>query len=1306
VIVHRTHDDSRSEPAPPWRALPIERLVFCALWATGPDTTLDAIVRIQAIRAGATPGTLDVLDRFCNPIDAETSEASLAARIEREFGVSCGELAHEPHASDVWRELEQFADGRCVFVLECESFEAWRAHFTGAERKTGATLGLAELASLLFPGRLGQKRETLLAALTQRKASSRASDFGPVDLANALHELVRRFLQSPEDVLRVGVSGYVRAWHGLGAIAPDASRRLLHALAIVDRPSAWALAAGASRGLEDGRLTACFENELPIEDLLEALPPRCARENERWANVENLPPDRDEPMPFDAADRALLDEVFRTVLPALFAAEHGAPSYREGQHSVSNAVADALGSRELLLVHAPTGTGKTLAYLVPAMLWAKRYDVRIGIATYTRALQEQAMDREVPRALAALARVGCASGVRVSVLKGRDNYLCWRALKLCVPDDGDSPESWLAWTALALFGASDVDGDLDRMPLASALPLDDAGAFTSSMIALMRQARAQTACCTHRDDRETCAAEIARRRAEKSHVVISNQAFVLARQEFFKHIVFDECEHLHDQAHNAWSHSLGLRSIRRMLSRLHQPGQRGRHRAVLDRLIGLVLEGTPSHDSIASAIEAARAMAVDVDRLEREVECFLAWRDERARGRSERDDHSLLREFVEIANRDDAADDEPATVRREVAGDERSLAAHDFDRDEQPVARHDIDVDEQSAALRDVDFDEQPVGRDAIGDDEQPIARRRGVDRDEQPAERRVVRDDEPLVARRDGSGGRRPLIRYDADSGEDVAARAADLVESRRSLAQHGNELDSRLAELAERLDTLPLRGIPRLRRSLDLVRQDLIEMLSAIEAWIPLDEGRPAFRPRTFYDVERDVRGDIALASRVLLPNEFLGRNYHPSLSTGVFLSATTWLQESFEPARAYLGLDRAAEPAADESRPACVVRTFRAPDVFDYSRVLVAVPRDAPSIAEGKDAFLDYVRRFVAHLGERTRGRMLVLFTNAQDTVRVGEELAGFFRARRIPLWFQNMAGTAKEEISELFRSRVDSVLLGVDTFWYGADFPGETLEYLVIVKLPYGVPDRYHHAQCAALGTGEQRRRIYLPRALAKFRQGFGRLMRRESDRGCVFILDGRVLDPRHRFFLKELPIERPFDQVDVRRSRSSQRIDASGERPLARLIRADTDLCVREALAHMDLTDDVARRGLDWSFESRARDRNASDASARSKTSASKRADSSGGESKRRSSNRGELAFDIDADAQRELPPLQSSARERCDAPPESAERESRDESLQSDREPREAPLRSVDRERRDATLRSQREPRDTRLDIPLEDLPF
>jgi Rad3-related DNA helicase len=1167
VIVHRHPDARPPDASSPWRASPVDRIAFCALWTTGPDTTLDGVVRIRALRPGQAPGATDVFDRLCNPFADETSSVIASERLAREFGVARGDLENADRCSVVWEELEQFLGDRAVFVLECESFAAWRAHFTARSREHStqhaddsrssgelqALIGLTDLASLLFPGRIGQKRESILSALTDRKDLLSTHHFDPLDLEAALRELVRRFLDLPEDVLRVFVSGYVRAWRGLSASSPVAANRLLTAMAIIDRPSAWARSgAKSSAELADGRLSACLEHELPLEDLLEALPPRCARESERWDRVENVPPDREEPLLFDAADRSLLDAVFRVSLPASFAPQPGAPTYREGQHSVAGAVADVLGSRELLLVHAPTGTGKTLAYLVPTMLWAKRHQVRIGIATYTRTLQEQAMEREVPRALAALVRSGFAGEVRVSVLKGRENYLCWRALKLSPPDEDDGGESWLAWTALALFGLTDADGDLDHLPLSSPLPLDDSAAFTKRMSALLRQVRAQTACCTNRGDRETCAAELARRRAEKSHVVISNHAFVLARQDFLKHIVFDECEHLHEQAHNAWSHSLGLRSIRSALSRLHRGERGGRNRALLDRLQSLVLEGTPSHASITSAIDASREVGVDVDRLEREIEAFVAWRADRARERSERDDHSLLREYVEAAG------------------------------------------------------------------------------------------------------------------SNSESSPRAADLVETRRSLAQRGNELDSKLAELAERLDTLPVRGVPRLRRTLEIVRQDLLEILAAIEAWIPLDEGRPAFRPRTFYDVERDARGNTVLASRVLLPNEFLGRNYHPSLSTGVFLSATTWLQESFEPARAYLGLDRAAEPSEDEERPACVVRTFRAPDVFDYSRVLVAVPRDAPSILTGKDAFLEYVRRFIAHLGERTRGRMLVLFTNAQDTLRIGEELAGFFRARRIPLWFQNMDGAGKEEISELFRSRVDSVLLGVDTFWYGADFPGETLEYLVIVKLPYGVPDRYHYAQCAALGTGEQRRRIYLPRALAKFRQGFGRLMRRESDRGCVFLLDGRVLEPRHRFFLKELPIQRSLERAISSDNAAAlgARAASDGVPSLARLVRGDTELCIREALSHMGLSEDVKRRGLDWAFES-------------------------GSASRTRGIRSG---VDISSEDSSRIPsrsPIEDEARAELDSAAECSDRAGSDSS--SLRAPSSSRRRGVHGEK---------------LDIPIEDLPY
>ena len=75
-------------------------------------------------------------------------------------------------------------------------------------------------------------------------------------------------------------------------------------------------------------------------------------------------------------------------------------------------------------------------------------------------------------------------------------------------------------------------------------------------------------------------------------------------------------------------------------------------------------------------------------------------------------------------------------------------------------------------------------------------------------------------------------------------------------------------------------------------------------------------------------------------------------------------------------------------------------------------------------------------IEFLTDRTRGRTLVLFTSLADCRQVGEALQASFEERHLPLWYQGMPGMDKEELATLFRERTNSVLLGVDTFWYGA------------------------------------------------------------------------------------------------------------------------------------------------------------------------------------------------------------------------------------------------------------------------------
>ena len=1012
---HEHASDSARGGRPPLR------LVYCTFWTSGPDPAQDGLVRLSAANEDGS----EEFDLLCAPFSGAPESWGCAERLKREFGLDAEELAGASDPARAWDELARFALGATIVVADLESFDTWRAHFSGGDARFADALGLCELAALFTPGRWSSRREELVPLLLAGEKSARPRAFGPAQLAQACHELLGRVRKHAPETRRLAFEGYARAAAGLRESDALLARRLGLALALVGVEHA-----GAQGG--------------SLEDLIETLEPRWTQEGERWAELAPLPPAKEGALAFPDEDFERLDRVFQKHLPERFARENPdvPSSYRAGQHQVAREVARTLASEELLLVHAPTGTGKTLSYLVPLLLWARRHEVRTGVATFTRALQEQAYDRELPRALAALAQEGIPGGLRVSLLKGRENYVCWRALRLALPSDDEDGAAWLAWTQLVLFALGDLEGDLDRLPLRPPLPSEASVPLFNAASELRRSARAQTACCTQRDDKRTCAANQARVRAERSHVVIVNQAFALAVPEFCRHVVFDECEHLHDQAHNACSKLLSLRTARAVLARLSQPG-RTASRAPLDRLARLLPETTASERSLAQCRKTVLKASGALELLAKAAQAFLDWR----------------------------------------ALEEATLASYS------------------------------------------------------------------------DGPDGQ-------------------SLVAARVEFGAQLRGLEGDLAELSARLSSQPARALSQPRRQLDLVQVELATLAAALDAWMPLEEDRPSFRPNTYYDVERDARGDLVLASRVLLPNEFLGRSYYPMLANAVFLSATTWIAGGFEAARGYLGLDRAASPAADEERPGMRVRDFRAPDPFDYGRVLVAIPTDAPSAAQdSKAAFLEYVRRFVAHLGERTRGRMLVLFTNAADARRVGEELGGFFRARRIPLWFQNQEGTVKEELSDLFRARVDSVLLGVDTFWYGADFPGETLEYLVIVKLPFGVPDRYHEAQCAALGAGEQRKRIYMPRALAKFRQGFGRLMRRESDRGVVFVLDARLVQPRQRAFLRELPLEDPFETL---------RDPASGLRK-ARLVRGDTERCLREAFTHMNLGEDLRRRGLSWSF---------------------------------------------------------------------------------------------------------------------------
>ena len=224
-----------------------------------------------------------------------------------------------------------------------------------------------------------------------------------------------------------------------------------------------------------------------------------------------------------------------------------------------------------------------------------------------------------------------------------------------------------------------------------------------------------------------------------------------------------------------------------------------------------------------------------------------------------------------------------------------------------------------------------------------------------------------------------------------------------------------------------------------------------------------------------------------------------------TSATLSADVWTKD-FSHVHERIGLQEAEELLVGSP--------------FDYpNSALICVPEDMPE--PNSWAYQEALEQAISDAALAANGRTMALFTSHASLQSTARAIRERLRSRGISLLAQGVDGSP-QQIVRRFLENPNSVLLGTASFWEGVDLAGESLQVLLVARLPFNVPTE---------PVFEARSELYdnsfiqyaVPQAILRLRQGFGRLIRTKTDRGVAVILDRRIVSRRYgKSFLTSLP----------------------------------------------------------------------------------------------------------------------------------------------------------------------------------------
>ncbi|MDR1193397.1 MAG: DEAD/DEAH box helicase [Peptococcaceae bacterium] len=743
--------------------------------------------------------------------------------------------------------------------------------------------------------------------------------------------------------------------------------------------------------------------------------------------------------------------------------------YRPQQLEMQEAVRRAFTESRYLLAEAPTGVGKSLAYLIPAITWATAKGQRVVVATHTIALQEQLYKKEV-----GLLRRLLPFSFRCAMLKGRGNYLCLDRWQQVLRQGRD-----LLWgerillARLALWLAEGGDGDMDSVHL-----LGPEREWFAQM-ASSRETCQGTQCPRHKD----CFYQKARQQAAGAQLIITNHALLLAGARLgegvlpkVSYMIVDEAHHLEEEGVRQFTAAFSSQEYERRLQQLHKRRDVFGRPGFLQYLKDFRQQGIASLAVLEPELERLEKSVGENMKLTESLRGVLrnAALPELLRLKSgERRGGALRGAMVLLENLWLAAADLSDSLRRLLAllsGEAGEVFEETWLRLQLQLFRETIDnIELLGRFLRDTAENPAPAGDGGA----------------------------EPGAETGAAGAGAGP------ETGAGVGAAVAGSGAGRAG-ASAGADADSGAAGAG------PGAGAGTTAAGADAGAPPAAAPDAGMEpaAWEDSDQ--------CVYWIRHDSRqAEIVLHITPLDLAAYFQKYLFNEKEGVVLTSATLSVKDKFSYYYQQMGIDPDIADA----------KVFASP--FDFKQqVLLLTDKDLPDPGRtAESAYNLALAQSLEILLGACGGQTMVLFTAHRQLRAMYEALHQPAGLLGLELFADGINGNRVTMLEEM-RTNPKAVVFGASTFWEGVDLPGLALTSLIIVRLPFAPPGQpLIEAKIESL-IAEGKDPFYsysLPQAVLRFKQGYGRLIRAAEDWGVVVVLDNRIIKKRYgQVFLRSLP----------------------------------------------------------------------------------------------------------------------------------------------------------------------------------------